>query len=68
MITVHDLLQEKLYNIHTCANCSFCLDKLMNNSAHLITISNTTKEDIINLYNIDKNTKFLAKQHPNLTL
>ena len=55
VITVHDLLQEKLYNTPTCANCSFCLDKLMNNSAHIITISNTTKDDIIDLYKIDEN-------------
>ena len=55
VITVHDLLQEKLYNLRTCNNCSFCLDKLMNKAYHIIAISNTTKEDIINLYKINEN-------------
>lgn len=53
VLTVHDLIHEKLlYNINTDGYVSD-KQKLLERAARIIAISNTTKSDIINIYNIN---------------
>lgn len=54
VITIHDLLQERLYGKHTAWNADSCLNKLIDKASHIITISNQSKKDILEYYKVSE--------------
>ena len=65
VVTVHDLIHENFTNIMGCLQI-IDLKKIIRTSDKIICVSKTTKEDLLNFYNLDEKIKVINHGHEHI--